>query len=526
MDVYQSIIKKLIKRRVKTPNGLAKVKREIAKRFKVSCPSNIQLLKEYHKLLGKKRIKRNSQLERLLRKRPIRTLSGVAVVSLLTKPYPCPGKCIFCPTEKGLPKSYLRGEPAAERAFKLKFDPFSQVEKRIESLKNQGHPTDKIEIRVIGATFSVYPKDYKIWLFANLFAAANQRKKLEKANLKDLKKEQRVNEKTENRIVGISIETRPDFLNKKEIPLMRELGITMVELGVQTVFDEVLKKCQRGHGIKEIISATKLLKDTGFKIMYQMMPNLPGSNLEKDFQVFKEIFENENYKPDWLKIYPCLVCKGAKLYKIWKRGEFKPYSDKELLELLIKVKKIVPYWVRIARLFRDIPVPKIEAGSKISNLREVIQEEMEKGKLKCKCIRCREVREKYNPKEKIYLFREDYQASKEKEIFLSFENKKRTKLFAFSRLRLPSQKKRLLPVLENSVIVRELHTYGQMITLGSKSLAPQHKGLGKKLMKEAEKITKKDFKLSKIAVISGVGAREYYRKLKYKLEDEYMVKKI
>ena len=476
--------------------------------------------------MGKKRIKRNSQLEKLLRKRPIRTLSGVAVVSLLTKPYPCPGKCIFCPTEKGLPKSYLRGEPAAERAFKLKFDPFSQVEKRIESLKNQGHPTDKIEIRVIGATFSVYPKDYKIWFFANLFAAANQRKKLEKANLKDLKKEQRVNEKTKNRIVGISIETRPDFLNKKEVLLMRELGITMVELGIQTVFDKILKKCQRGHDIKEIISATKLLKDTGFKIMYQMMPNLPGSNLEKDFQAFKEIFENENYKPDWLKIYPCLVCKGAKLYKIWKRGEFKPYSDKELLELLIKVKKIVPYWVRIARLFRDIPVPKIEAGSKISNLREVIQKEMEKRKLKCKCIRCREVRERYNPREKIYLFREDYQASEGKEIFLSFENKKKTKLFAFSRLRLPSQKKHLLPVLENSTIIRELHTYGQMITLGSKSLAPQHKGLGKKLMKEAEKITKRDFKLSKIAVISGVGAREYYRKLKYRLENEYMVKKI
>ncbi len=476
--------------------------------------------------MGKKRIKKNSQLEKLLRKRPIRTLSGVAVVSLFTKPYPCPGKCIFCPTEKGLPKSYLRGEPAAERALKLKFDPFSQVEKRIESLRNQGHPTDKIEIRIIGATFSVYPRDYKIWFFANLFAAANQKRKLEKANLKDLKKEQKVNEKTENRIVGISIETRPDFLNKKEILLMRELGVTMVELGVQTISDEILKKCQRGHGIKEIISATKLLKDTGFKIMYQMMPNLPGSNLEKDFQVFKEIFENENYKPDWLKIYPCLVCKGAKLYETWKRGEFKPYSNKELIELLVKVKNIIPYWARIARLFRDIPVPKIEAGSKISNLREVIQKEMKERGLKCKCIRCREVREKYNSKEKIYLFREDYQASKGKEIFLSFENKKRTKLFAFLRLRQPFQEKRLLPVLENLAIIRELHTYGQMVALGRKSLAPQHRGLGKKLIKEAEKIVKQESKLPKIAVISGIGVRTYFRQLGYRLEDEYMIKKI
>lgn len=528
MDVYQSTIKELIKKKIKTPDKLAKIKRESAKRFRVSCPSNIQLLKEYHKLLGKKRIKRNKELEKLLRKRPIRTLSGVAVVSLFTKPYPCPGKCIFCPTEKGLPKSYLRGEPAAERALKLDFDPFLQVEKRIESLKQQGHPTDKIEIRIIGATFSFYPRNYKIWFFTNLFAAANQRKKLKKANLKTLKKEQRTNEKTKNRIVGISIETRPDFISKKEVLLMRELGITMVELGVQIVSDEILKKCRRGHTVKEIVSATKILKDAGFKVMYQLMPNLPGSNPEKDFQAFKEIFENEDYKPDWLKIYPCLVCEEAKLYEIWKKGNYKPYPDKELINLLIEIKRIIPCWIRIARLFRDIPAPKIKAGSKISNLREVIQKEMKKKKYECKCLRCREVRERYNPREKIYLFRENYKASNGKEIFLSFENKRRTKLFAFLRLRVPSQvfekEKYFISVLENTAIIRELHTYGQMIEMSKKSLAPQHQGLGKKLMQEAEKITKKEFKLKRVSVISGVGVRKYYQKLGYKLKNTYMVK--
>lgn len=523
MNVYQQTIKEL--RRAKTPEEVAKIKRKIAKEFKISCPSNMRLLQEYHKLLENKRIRRSAQLERLLRKRPIRTLSGVAVVSLFTKPYPCPGECIFCPTEKGLPKSYLRGEPAAERALKLNFDPYLQTKRRIEALKQQGHPTDKIEIRTIGASFSSYPKDYKIWFFANIFAAANQRKKLEKANRETLEKEKEINEKTKNRIVGIAIETRPDLINKKEVILMRELGITMVELGVQTVLNDILKKSRRNHGTKETILATKLLKDAGFKVMYQMMPNLPGSNLKKDLQSFKEIFKNQNYKPDWLKIYPCLVCKGAKLYEIWKKGKFKPYSDKELTELLIKIKKNLPYWVRVARLFRDIPASKIEAGSKFSNLREIIQEEMKRRKTRCKCIRCREVREGYIPKEKICLFREDYEASKGKEIFLSFENKERTKLFAFLRLRQPSQNN-LLPILKNTAIIRELHTYGQMITLGKKSLAPQHKGLGKKLMKEAEKITKKELKLPRIAVISGVGVREYYRKLGYKLKDEYMIKEL
>lgn len=526
MNFYQITIKKLIEKKIKTEKELSKIKREVAKEFKIPCPSNIELLKAYHNLLRKKIIKKNKILENLLRKRPVRSLSGVVVISLLTEPFSCPGKCIFCPQEKDIPKSYLRGEPAVERALRLNFNPYLQVKERIESLKKQGHPTDKLEIRIIGATFSVYPKDYKIWFLANLFAGANLREEIKEKDLRKLKKilerEQEINERAKNRICGISIETRPDYIDKKEILLMREMGITMVELGVQTVFDDILKKCKRGHGKKETILATKLLKEAGFKIMYQMMLNLPGSNLKKDFLSFKKIFENENFKPDWLKIYPCVVCKKSELYKIWKKGKYKPYKKEELVELIIKIKRIVPYWIRIARLFRDIPAPKIEAGCKVSNLREVIQKEMKKRNLKCKCIRCREVKEKYNLKEKVYLFREDYKASEGKEIFLSFENKKRTKLFAFLRLRKPADP--FIKALKKSAIIRELHTYGQMIPLGEKAISPQHRGLGKKLIREAEKITREELNLPTIAVISGIGVREYYRKLGYKLRQTYMIK--
>lgn len=421
-----------------------------------------------------------------------------------------------------MPQSYLRGEPAAERAKKLKFDPYLQTKKRLESLKLQGHHVDKIEVRIIGGSFSFYPKDYKVWFLANLFAAANQRKKLNSTRIKELKREQRINQTAEQRIVGTSIETRPDLINQEEIKLMRNLGVTMVELGVQTTSDPVLEKCRRGHGVAESVQATKLLKDSGFKVLYQMMPNLPGSNPQKDLEVFSTIFKDSRFKPDWLKIYPCIVCKGSSLYEIWKEGKFKPYTKEELIKLLIKIKKELPYWVRLARLFRDIPAPKIEAGCKTSNLRELVQRRMEKRNLKCKCIRCREIKENYNPQEKTYLFREDYSASQGKEIFLSIENKKRTKLLVFLRLRVPREP--FISVLKNSAIVRELHTYGQMVPLNQENIAPQHKGLGKKLMNQAEQITRSELKLPRISVISGVGVREYYRKLGYRLEEEYMIK--
>ncbi len=309
------------------------------------------------------------------------------------------------------------------------------------------------------------------------------------------------------------------------------MGITRVELGVQSIYDDVLRINRRGHGVEATIRATKLLKDAGFKICYQMMPNLLGSNWQRDLQMFKELFENPQFQPDYLKIYPCALLKEADLYKFWKRGLYKPYSKKELIELIIKIKQIVPYYCRIQRIVRDIPSNYvIEGGVKISNLRQIVHQIMQERGLRCKCIRCREVKERYNPKEKIYLFRQDYWASDGLEIFLSFENKNRSKLFSLLRLRIPSfyfQKgEPLFSVLKDASIVRELHTYGLLLPISKKDISPQHRGLGKKLMKKAEEISKKEFGVKKIAVISGVGVREYYRKLGYRLYDTYMIKKL
>jgi len=513
--------------RAKTPADLAMIKRKMAKRYKIPCPSNINLLKAYHEMVRNKRTKLSKNLENLLRTRPIRSLSGIVNVSVLTKPYPCPGKCIYCPIEKGIPKSYLSGEPAVERAKRLNYDPYLQVKKRIEMLENEGHPTDKIELRTVGGTWSFYPKKYQTWFVKRCFDACNQKMS------KNLKEAQRLNEKVKHRIVGLSIETRPDFITLPEIKWLRKLGVTMVELGVQSIYDNVLKLNLRGHGIKETILATKLLKDAGFKVCYQMMPNLPGSDLEMDEKMFEELFSNPNFQPDLLKIYPTALLKEAPLYQWWKTGKYKPYTNSQLINLIKSIKKKIPYYVRIQRIARDIPSQRIVAGpAKISNLRQVIAKGSKKEGWKCHCIRCREVRKNYDFKEKLYLYRQDYEASGGKEIFLSFENRNRTKLYSLLRLRTTSQ---------NKAIIREIHTYGPLVPIAEKNLAPQHRGLGKKIIREAEKIAKKDynppttsshlpkgkrapFGLNKIAVISAVGTRDYFRKLGYKLRDTYMVK--
>ena len=311
----------------------------------------------------------------------------------------------------------------------------------------------------------------------------------------------------------------------EEIKRLRELGITRVELGAQSIYDNVLKLNKRGHNIEATVQATKLLKDTGFKVSYQIMPNLPGSSFKKDIEIFKQLFSDPGFQPDLLKIYPLALIKKTPLYKWYRQGKYKPYSEKKLIELLIEAKLRIPYYCRIERVIRDIPTKDVIAGGvKTSNLREVVQSEMSKKGLTCKCIRCREIRGEYDPKEKPELFRINYYASGGKEIFLSFESKNKKRLYALLRLRIPLETP--LPVLKNAAIIREVHTYGQMIPLNKKTLAPQHRGLGKKLIKEAEKIAKKEFGLKKIAAISGVGVRPYWRKLDYRLEDTYMIKKM
>lgn len=533
--VKEEIVRALGQTKRKDQNSVLKIKRRISKKHRSSFPSNMELLSTYKGMLGKGLLKKSGAIEQLLVKSPIRSLSGIVNISILTKPHPCPGQCIFCPTEKGFPKSYVAGEPAADRAKALDFDPFLQITKRIEALQAQGHPTDKIELRIVGGTWNAYPKRYQTWFIKRCFQAANacpaetrwskRRRACLSASFRGegLERLQNENETAENRIVGMSVETRPDFITKKEIARLRDLGVTLVELGVQTIFNDIHKICKTGINAESITAATHLLKDAGFKVLYQIMPNLPRSSQKKDTQMFKTIFRDARFKPDWIKIYPCVVCANTGLHNMWERGGYTPYTKKELIGLLSEIKKMTPFWVRVARVFRDIPANKIKAGCKTSNIREIVQKNLKDQGWQCNCIRCREIRDQYIPNEEIALFREDYSASKGKEIFLSFENKSRTKLFSVLRLRRPSQI--VLPVLEGTAIIRELQTFGLQVPISENKKAPQHKGLGSRLIKEAGRIAKEEWGLKKIAVISGIGAREYYRrKHGYKLRATYMIK--
>ncbi|MEA3450157.1 MAG: tRNA uridine(34) 5-carboxymethylaminomethyl modification radical SAM/GNAT enzyme Elp3 [Patescibacteria group bacterium] len=522
----EKAVLKLAKTPVKNRQEFFVVQRKIAKKYSVGLMSSQEIIKIYQNLLKRKKIERNTEFEKLIRKRAIRTMSGIAPVAVLTKPYPCPGKCAYCPSEKDVPKSYLSNEPAVMRAIRCDYNPYAQVQDRLRALVANGHEPTKIELIVIGGTWSYLPKKYQYWYVLNLFAGANRfRIKNKKLKIKNYKyplslpikklrelllQEQRKNEKAKYKIIGLTLETRPDYINRKELDEMRQFGCTRVEIGVQTLDDEILKLNKRGHGIKAIVDATKLLKNYGFKVTYHIMPGLPGATPAKDFKMFKSLFNDERFQPDQIKFYPCVVTKGSLLYRWWKQGKYKPYTDKQLQNLIIKCKKEVPEYVRIIRLIRDIPGESIIAGNKVTNLRQIMQN---KG-IECKCIRCRECKNQLKIKNHqlkiIY-----YQASLGKECFISYESEDGKILYGFCRLRLNSK----------VALVRELHVYGELASVGEKQNMVQHSGLGKKLLKQAEEIAK-DNKHNKIKIISGVGVRGYYRKLKYRLNKTYMVKNI
>lgn len=335
-----------------------------------------------------------------------------------------------------------------------------------------------------------------------------------------LEKEQKKNETAKRRIVGLTLETRPDFINPEEIKLMRQLGATKIELGVQTLSNSILKLNQRGHSVNETIRATEFLKQAGFKICYHLMLNLYGSTPQRDLTCFKKLFSDSRFQPDLIKIYPTVVTKNSGLYRLWQKGQYQPYTEKQLTDLIIKIKKIIPPYVRIIRIIRDIPSQSIIAGSKITNLRQLLKD---KGVV-CLCIRCREIKGKEFVAKNLKLKIRKYQASNGQEYFLSYESKDEKILYAFCRLR--SQKDSILPELKNVALIRELHTYGQMVPLETREkTAIQHLGLGKKLMIEAEKIARQNG-FEKIAVIAGIGVREYYRRLGYRLAGTYMVKNL
>jgi elongator complex protein 3 len=570
-DIREKIIKKLLKKIPKTEDDFGAVLRSESRGMleNKGTPRKSDLLRVYHELVKAGKIKKSPALEKLLIKRAVRTMSGVAIITVLTKPFECPGKCVYCPNEKQMPKSYLSDEPAAARALLLNFDPYVQVQARIEALKNNGHPTDKIELIVKGGTWNAYPLSYQYWFIWRCFEGVNSLKhgsiKTLKQNIVEIKKQlqtaQKKNETAKHRIIGLTLETRPDQINEKNIFVMRELGCTRVELGAQTIDEKILKLIRRGHGANETIQATELLKNYGFKVDFHLMPQLPGSTPAKDARMLAEIFDNPNYRPDMIKIYPCTTTKNSPLYQWVKSKKYKPYSDKKLIELLINFKTTIPRYARVSRLIRDIPGHHIMAGNKMTNLRQVIQAEMAHRGLKCNCLRCREIGHndmktlKHENIKTIMpkLFIDKYVASDGTEYFLSFEDAKRQVVYAFCRLRIcspviptvakrsggipPATPKGSLPIgqagldfaRDNKTVafIRELHTYGQSLLLKQKNNKTlkhiQHKGLGKRLVKEVEKICKKN-KIPILAVISGVGVRDYYRKLGYRLENTYMIK--
>ncbi|MDD4271305.1 MAG: tRNA uridine(34) 5-carboxymethylaminomethyl modification radical SAM/GNAT enzyme Elp3 [Patescibacteria group bacterium] len=522
----KNAIGELLNSKIKSRVELMAIKRKLAKKYGEKILSHSEILKEYRNKLSTTTIKRQAELEKVLRKRSVRTMSGIAPVAVLTKTYPCPGKCAYCPTEKDVPQSYLSNEPAVMRAIRCGYDPYKQVQLRLRALEANGHEPTKIELIVIGGTWSVLPENYKYWYIMECFRAANEHgvksqkhsSKLKIAKLKNnLNLEQKKNESAKYKIIGITLETRPDYINKKELLEMRELGCTRVELGVQAIDDKILKLNKRGHGVAEVAQATKLLKNYGFKVTYHIMPGLPGATAKKDLAMFKKLFTNERFQPDQLKFYPTVVTRGSLLYKWWRAGKYKPYSDKVLKDLIMKCKKVVPPYVRIIRLIRDIPGESIMAGNLITNLRQVMKDQG----VVCRCIRCREAKEQKFKVESLKLKVIRYKASGGVEYFLSYESKDGKVLYGFCRLRLVNAKSPLPPLLKGAGLIRELHVYGELVSVG-KLKKVQHAGLGKMLMQEAEKITREQG-YKKIAVIAGVGVRGYYRKLGYRLEDSYMV---
>ncbi len=530
-----------------------------------SLDSIEEVLRVRDELCKKYRPKKNPSLvqiliaskgKNVLKSKPSRTGSGVSVIAVMTKPIACKhGKCVYCPGGPSsyfgdVPQSYTGNEPATLRAIRNKFDPYLQVFNRLEQYILLGHYPDKIELIIMGGTFPSFDLKYQDWFVKNCFMAMNdfgrlfiKDKKIDFKKFidffeldfkneidekrenrvhdkilrlrkeKSLEKVQKENEDTIIRCVALAIETRPDFCSKKEIKNMLRQGCTRVELGVQTVYDDILDKIERKHKVKDSVEATKLLKDCGFKVGYHIMLNLPGSNCKRDLEMFKILFQDERFKPDALKIYPCMVLRGTKLYNLWKKGKYKALKTEEAASLIFDVKKFIPEYCRIMRIQRDISSKVIEDGVNKSNLRQYVDKMLKEGKFECKCIRCKEVGRKKKIIGKIKLVKRLYDASDRREIFLSFESD--NALIGFLRLR-----------FSKKAFVRELHIYSESVPIGRKLKDKfQHKGYGRKLLKEAEEICK-DLSYKKVYVISGVGVRNYYRKFDYKKEGFYMVKKL
>ncbi len=477
------------------------------------------LVAAYHQAVEAGEWPQDNKLMERIRMKPVRTLSGVTTVTVLTKPYPCPGKCIFCPTDVRMPKSYLPDEPGARRALEHQFDPFTQVAARIQALEAVGHPTDKIELLILGGTWSAYRRDYQEWFVRRCLEAMNG---VESASLAEA---QALNETAAHRNVGLVIETRPDHVDGKELAWLRYLGVTKVQMGAQSLDDYILEINQRGHTVAETHAAVQKLRLAGFKIVLHWMPNLLGATPASDKADFAHLWDG--LCPDEIKIYPCQLLANADLYAYWQRGEYQPYTTQELVDLIADVKPSIPIYCRVNRVIRDIPSTNVVEGNKRTSLRQDIQDEMQRRGTRCRCIRCREVRKQNVEQSDLRLDHMVYQADGAHEHFLSFVTDD-DRLAGFLRLSLPQQDPAELGLqdLHGAAIIREVHVYGQSLPVGMEQWgAAQHAGLGTRLIRLAEK-TAHENGYQRLAVISAIGTRRYYIDRGFERGELYLVKNL
>ncbi|MCJ7626271.1 MAG: tRNA uridine(34) 5-carboxymethylaminomethyl modification radical SAM/GNAT enzyme Elp3 [Anaerolineaceae bacterium] len=490
----------------------------------------------YQQMVKDGEIEADATLMAQIRSKPIRTLSGVTTVTVLTKPYPCPGECIFCPSDVRMPKSYLPDEPGAARAYQNDFDPFAQVSTRIESLEAVGHPTDKIELLILGGSWDAYPHDYQEWFLRRCFDAMN---KVESNTLADA---QVINETATHRNVGLVIETRPDLFNLNSLKRLRELGVTKVQMGAQSMDDRILTINRRGHSVSDTLYAAAMLRAAGFKFVIHWMPNLLGATLESDRLDFHRLWTA--MCPDEIKIYPTQLLEDTILHQYWKQGEFIPYTTEELTHLIADIKPAIPPYCRVNRIIRDIPSPHVVDGNKRTSLRQDIQAELSRRGQSCQCIRCREVRgQSINPKD-LLLQDTIYHPFNAEEHFLSYVTPEQ-RIAGYLRLSLPGkaslqtkntdpvsqmeppdykQLHEIMPDLAQAAIIREIHVYGQSLPLGEEQEgAAQHIGIGTRLLGEAEEIARQQG-YKRLAVISAIGTRRYYESRGFKRGELYQFK--
>ncbi|HJS18909.1 MAG TPA: tRNA uridine(34) 5-carboxymethylaminomethyl modification radical SAM/GNAT enzyme Elp3 [Anaerolineales bacterium] len=482
----------------------------------------------YNEMVAAGELDEDARLLERIRMKPMRTLSGVTTVTVLTKPYPCPGKCIFCPTDVRMPKSYLPDEPGAMRGLEHEFDPYAQVRSRIDQLKSLAHPTDKIELLILGGTWSSYRRDYQEWFIARCFEAMNEGSGqgiVSESTAVDLPAIQSINEIAHHRNVGLVIETRPDEINPDEIRWLRHLGVTKVQLGAQSLDDHILEINKRGHDVDCTRRAVALLRSAGFKIVLHWMPNLLGATPESDREDFARLWDG--LCPDEIKIYPNQLLANAELYEYWQRGEFHPYTTAQLIDLIADIKPTIPRYCRVNRVIRDIPSTNVVEGNKRTSLRQDIHGEMKRRGTYCQCVRCREVRGQSVRADVLKLEDMVYQAGAAEEHFISYVTEE-DRLAGFVRLSLPGEESPQTGIhdLIGAALIREVHVYGQSLPVGAeKKGAAQHAGLGTRLLEEAESIARANgYKC--MAVISAVGTREYYLERGYVRGELYLVKSL